>query len=622
MSGGGRTGRLNGVERVRMVGGWETSVGTFGANVRAALAGIAAACAAVALFAILSGFALSDARVSQVVKTAFAKNELSYATRIREDFFTECALLSMLKLRQGSAFWSALETRFILRTDEHPCDTLHTLVLGTTEERASLPAAVSYVNYPFGSRHFEAFVLSALDYGSATAVYLALSYGSIVLLFAAMLWRSRGAATVLAPLPLALLGAFAMHRFGANLAHAPGFFLAFAALALFVAAARMFRDPGRRVGFASALGVLAAYFDILNGLIVTLLALTILLNHFFYVRANREQPRYLRQAAVPAVAIFFGFLAAYVVVTGGRLGLLWLNGVDVSRFTTNLAIRTGSDIGIPVTFREVLERLFAIRSQLTPGGASTANWAFLAGVAGWIFAGLSGLAAWRLRRRLTVLAIVDVLVLAAVSLGVFAWYRCFVAHSFLHAAFMARLLAIPLACGVAAALLALAEAKRDRLPIPMAAAPFCIALVVAALLLHSRWTVGTATAARFIEAAADVVSCGRLGLKPDGRPDGIVEVSFEKITPPLAYLGVKVRSDTLIQLGRRNPEAAYHTGAFLNVLGIASAPGAPLRNNPEGGFRFVYRTEPRIFAHFCRDGEEPQSRYELLVDGVTIPLSR
>ena len=593
---------------------------TLVANVRTGVLGIAAGCGAVALFAALSGFALSDARIVEVVKKAFANDELAYASRIREDFFGECALLSMLKLRHPDAVWSALDTRFILE-DAHPCDTLHTLVLGTPAEKASLPAAVSYFNYPFGSRHLESFVLSALDYGAASALYRMLSYGSIVLLFGAMLWRSGRMAMLMAPLPLALIGAFAMYRFGGNLAHAPGFFLGFMALAFFVAAPRLFREPGTRFGFAGALGVLAAYFDILNGLIGTLLALTILLNHFFYVVAARDRPDYAWKAASQAVAIFVCFVAAYVTLTVARLGLLWTNGVDVSRFAAALAFRTGNDIGVTIAYGQSLEQLFAFRSQLTPGGTGSANWVFLAGIAGWIFATLSGLAAWGLRRGVTVPAVVDVLIFVGVSIGIFAWYRCFVAHTFVHAAFMVRLLAIPLACGVAAALLAAGAAARSRLPAATLPALFCVAVVTAALLLHGRWLIGTATVARVIETSADLVGCGRLGLKPDGRPDGVIEVSFERITPPLGFLGIKVGRDTLFQLARRNPDAAYHSGAFLNVIGIADEPGGQLRNNPEGGFRFIRGSEPHVFAHFCRAGEEPGSRYELVVDGVTVPLS-
>jgi hypothetical protein len=458
---------------------------------------------------------LSDARIAQVVETAFAKNELGDATRIREDFFTECALLEMQKLRQGNVLRSALGTRFVMPRGEHPCDTLRTLVSGTSEHRASLPAPVSYFNYPFGSRHLEAFVLSALDYRAASQLYRALSYGSVALLFAAMLWRSPATALLLAPVPMFLAGAFALRSFGGNLAHAPGYFVGFTALAMFVAAPRLFGTTARRVGFAGAMGVIAAWFDLLNGVIVTLLALTILLNHFFYVTAERDRPGYLSMAASQAGAIFACFLAAYLVVTLGRLGLLWLHGVDVFRFTAGLAARTAGDIGVPLSFRQNLETLFAIRSQLTPGGARAANWVFLAGIAGWIFAGLAGLAALAFRRGLRISALADVLVLAVVSLGVLAWSRCFTAHTFVHAAFMVRLLAIPLACGLVAALLAVRE-ERGRWPDLALTGAACLALGLAALLLHSRWIVGTATAARFIEAPpVDLVSCGPLGLKPE-----------------------------------------------------------------------------------------------------------
>ena len=385
-------------------------------SVRASLTGITTACAAVTLFAILSGFALSDARIAEVVRTVFAKDELAHPARIREDLFTECALLTMQILRHDNAFRAALDTRFILLPDEHPCDTLRTLVLGTAEQRTSLPAPVSYFNYPFGSRHLEAFVLSALDYGPATTLYRALSYGSVVLLFAAMLWRSPASAVLLSPVPLFLIGAFTLHRFGGNLAHAPGYFVGFIALAIFLATPRLFSSAGRRLGFAGALGVLAAYIDLLNGVIVTLLALTILLDHFFYTAAERDRPGYMFKVASQAVAIFACFLAGYLIVTLGRLGLLWLNGVDITRFIANLAVRTAQDIGIPLTFQQNLEALFAIRAQLTPGGASAANWVFLAGIAGWIFAGLAGLAALAFRHRLHGSALTDVLVLAAVSL--------------------------------------------------------------------------------------------------------------------------------------------------------------------------------------------------------------
>src|SRR5207249_958079 len=105
-----------------------TSVQALLASIRATLAGIAIACGAVALFAVLSSLALSESRITEVIKTAFANDELAYAARIREDLFSECAILTMQMLRQGNVFRSALDTRFIMLPEEHPCDTLRTLV--------------------------------------------------------------------------------------------------------------------------------------------------------------------------------------------------------------------------------------------------------------------------------------------------------------------------------------------------------------------------------------------------------------------------------------------------------------------------------------------------------------
>lgn len=118
----------------------------------------------------------------------------------------------------------------------------------------------------------------------------------------------------------------------------------------------------------------------------------------------------------------------------------------------------------------------------------------------------------------------------------------------------------------------------------------------------------------------DLVSCGPLGLKPDGKPDGVLEIRFQDLTPPLTYLGLGIGRDTAVQLARRRPDAAYHTGAFHNAVGIVALSGSSLRNRPDGGFRFTVRAAPHIFALICRDGAQPGSQYELIVDGVRVPI--
>lgn len=273
-----------------------------------------------------------------------------------------------------------------------------------------------------------------------------------------------------------------------------------------------------------------------------------------------------------------------------------------------------------------LERLFSVRYQLTPGGAAVANWVFLAGIAAWIFVGLIGLATLLYRRALRMPALVDVLVLAAVSVGILLWYWRFAAHTYVHALFMVRLLAIPLACGLAAALLAIHEARRDRLPVSAVLLSLCVALPLSALILHKRWTDGTAPSevhARFVDARADLVSCSQLGLRPDGQPDGVVEIRFRKTTPPLSYLGLKAGDQAHIQLIRRDPIGVYHTGFFNNILGIAREPGGALLNARTGTFGFTAGGEQHVYAHFCRDGHDTAgSKYELKVDGIAAPIVR
>ena len=94
------------------------------ASVRAATFGILLACVAVGLFAILSGFALSEQRLAEVVRTTVAQNEFAPVVRRNEERFTECLLLVTQRLRSTNIFHGALDTKFLMRGDEHPCDTV------------------------------------------------------------------------------------------------------------------------------------------------------------------------------------------------------------------------------------------------------------------------------------------------------------------------------------------------------------------------------------------------------------------------------------------------------------------------------------------------------------------
>jgi hypothetical protein len=253
--------------------------------------GIFAGLAIVMIFALSSGFFLSRDRLISVAATALAQGELPHTSRTNEDFFTECAMLEMQYLRPGNPLLNVFDTRLLSPENIHPCQMLRRLVTGTGYDREQVGGPVSYVNYPYGSRHLEAVVLSVMDFKTARSIYLWASYLSVVTLALAGWRNSRRVALVCLPVWLALAFAFSMHFFGNNLAHAPAFFFGFFALSIFLAAKDRFRDVRARLFFFGLLGVVVTYFDILTGAIPVILSLSIAVNHFFYVESEATSRR-------------------------------------------------------------------------------------------------------------------------------------------------------------------------------------------------------------------------------------------------------------------------------------------------------------------------------------------
>jgi hypothetical protein len=143
--------------------------------------------------------------------------------------------------------------------------------------------------------------------------------------------------------------------------------------------------------------------------------------------------------------------------------------------------------------------------------------------------------------------------------------------------------------------------------------------------MHDLWPVGLAPSAieaRFVDTPADLVGCAPLGSTPDGQPDRVVEIRIEKGRPPLAYFGMRSEGLVDFQVLRREPVGVYETGSANRILGMAETPGGALLNRPDGSMSISLGGEQRVYAHFCRDGnDEPGSVYELKVDGTSTPIA-
>jgi hypothetical protein len=587
---------------------------------------------AILTLTMVSGLTFPGARLVHVGQNALTSGELAFNEHREEDYFTECSLLIMQYARAPGLFRNAIETRFGMEA-RHPCQDFESLITTGKMPSGSGTPVGSYVNYPFGSRYLTALVLNVLDLRSARSLYGFLSYGSILILIAGAFRNSPSTALLVLPIGVFLLFGFSMHRFGHNLAHAPGFFVGFTALGAFLAARDHFRDSRARLMFFGFVGIVIGFFDLMHGSIPVVLSLAIVLNHLFYVapvrRAvpNLSPSGYWLVSLREAVIICVCFVAAYGTLTAGRL-LLLSGFVDGGwhRYAVSLGLRLGNEIsGMAIDFEDVIQKLWQARFQLTPGGFTSSTWMLVVSLAAWIFTiGLLPIASWRRdRAALVLLADLSVIVLAAV--GVVAWYRLFRQHTFIHVLFVVRNAALPASFGLVAAALVIRS-----LPVPRARAlrwaPAVyggVSFAAAACLVEG--TMSVVTAARVVDQPlTDEVECAPLGLRRDGKPDGLIELSISttQASPPLAVIGWRPRdfSPSYFRLERTSPPGWWATGSGVYILGITRLPNGELMNQPDGSV--LVPPQPRtLWAHFCRDGHDtPDSRYTLYVGDRSITV--
>lgn len=427
-------------------------------SVTGSVAGLTAAIILWYGLAAASHFALSHERAVQVITQAVAAGQFPYLEKEREDYFTECSLIGLQYARRHSVVQDLADSRLLgVSAGTHPCDVLTAIANG-----GSIPTPYSYFDYPMGGRFVEAMAFSVIDFGTAQAVYMALSYGSVASLLFAAFYSDRRRGWLVVPIAAYLVGAFSMHKFGHNLAHAPGFFIGFILLAIFLMAKQTFTDRGHRYFFYGALGITTFYFDLMNAVIPTILSLTILLRQLFYGDGR------WRNVITESIGIFLCFVLAYVALNALRLGVLTLYGLDWRDYLPRLAGRLGSSSpelgGLNLTFGDVAKQIWAFRYQLVPGTvydqnplAGRAAPVLLSGMAAWV-AALAMLTVARRSRRL----LADLFVTLCAGVGAISWIVVFSGHAYIHPQFIGRLIAIPAAYGFVALLLVISALRQQR----------------------------------------------------------------------------------------------------------------------------------------------------------------
>jgi hypothetical protein len=305
---------------------------------------------------------------------------------------------------------------------------------------SDVPPSYPYTRYWHGYNVVAAYGLQAFELRRlrvALIVFVWAAIGSLAL--AAFRSGPRARRTALA---IALTAAFlwAVPYFAPNLSHAPGDAVLLVGLTGMAAWPRMARRPAAIAPYAAAFGAAVVFLDMLTGQLPVaagwLIALTI--------AAARDQER---PGSVPASIVVLtaagAFLLGAVMTVGGKQLLAWVllePGVG-GQFVGHLAYYMSIpdfEAGWPGIL-EPFGRLVRRSSTLTWGNA-LASYALLAATAAaWASVARRG---WRDRHTSGGR---DRLMMLSAALIPVAWVVALPMHTYIHAAFMVRMLVVPIA---------------------------------------------------------------------------------------------------------------------------------------------------------------------------------
>jgi hypothetical protein len=371
------------------------------------------------------------------------------------DAWSDCVVLSGVISRSPSA----LDYLGSLRVPQlDPCKPL-----AQAMAEPGLAEFGTYDRYWLGPVYLVTIGLGLLDLATLQQVYRGLlllaiaSFGLAGLV--GLTGRLRAVPAIVAAVLLAGIG---IDRFGGTVSHAPTFIVPLFLLAGFLARTRP-PDLAIAALLGCSAGTLTGYLDMLYGGIPFALSLALLV---YALRWQNGRPAgasgwsLLAGMATVAASCFLAVVALVALKLFVTVALLG-HATAIAEFKGQLLWRISGDrVGDDrlAGLATVVAKLLGKSPPLFVLGETGAVVTFGFGIAGWL-AALAATARRYARSRdpEDLLPVLAPLLAAAV---VPAWYTLFLSHSFIHAWFMAQLLCLIPALGLAAAWLALAPAGR------------------------------------------------------------------------------------------------------------------------------------------------------------------
>lgn len=402
-------------------------------------------------------------RVAGRIRTAFETGELGLADYLPFDSrrgwhqYNDCMVLQMLSNKDTSRMHSALAP-VVYGTDEEmngSCAVLHALVMEEVD-RETLHIS-RYARYWHGYKVLAAFALRVMDVKDFRCV-LTLSVWLAIVVLGIVSIRSRPNAR-LAGMTISLSAAtvWAVPYFSPSLTHGPGDAVLLLSLAGIAAWPRLTSSLGALLPYAAGFGAIVVFFEMLTGQLPLAAAWMVAMTLAAGRDTGELQGKRPLAVTLGGVAAF-GFGAVVTVVAKQLLALPLAEAMVGEQFLSHLHFYMGVPAsvegwpGILVPFGRLVRKSYV----LTFGNKFAGYVLIAVSVLTWMAVAIRG---WRQRRGQYGL---DVTILIAAALIPMVWVFLLPRHTYIHAAFMVRMLVAPISLGLIALCWPYAAARTSR----------------------------------------------------------------------------------------------------------------------------------------------------------------